>query len=144
MCSAESTSTSNFLLAQHFQISSYDDVWPMIQLLSKYSLNSVMDLSCQKRWTFMFSAHDLKLPDTCMLVVYFFREMASMISRDFPPRFIFWRRSAVVACSAASDLCTCCSCADIVTKAFAISSCDIVAPPLRLPLVYNLDPWMML
>ena len=66
--------------------------------------------------------------------------MASIIPPDSPPRFIFWRRSAVVACSAASDLCTCCSCADIVTKAFAISSADIVAPPLRLPLVYKLGP----
>ena len=69
---------------------------------------------------------------------------SSMIPPDSPPRFIFWRRSAVVACSAASDLCTCCSCADIAKKAFAISSGDIVAPSLSLPLVYNLDPWMML
>ena len=57
---------SNFLMAEHFQISSYGDVWPMIQLLTVYSLNSVMDLSCQKRWSFTFPAHDLKLPDTCM------------------------------------------------------------------------------
>ena len=73
MCSAESTSMSHFLLAVHFQISSYDNFWSTIQLLSKYSMNSVMDLSCQKVWSFMSSAHDLKLPDPCMLVVYFFR-----------------------------------------------------------------------
>ena len=56
--------------------------------------------------------HDLELPDTCMLV-YFFGEiyliwpfiMAPMIPPECRPRFRFWRRSAVVACSVASAVC---------------------------------------
>ena len=65
----ESTSMSNFLCAQHFPISSNDNFCTMGQVLSKYSMSSLMDLSCQKRSSFISSAHGLKLPDTCMLMV---------------------------------------------------------------------------
>ena len=116
---------------------SYRHFWSLVQVLSK---------CFQCPWL-----HDLKMPDTCMLV-YFFGDisliwpflMAPMIPPECRPRFRFWRRSAVVACSVASAVCNYRSCADVILQAFVISSAYNVAPPLSLPLMYNVDPWMML
>ena len=47
VCSAESTSMSNLPLEQHFPVSSYDNFWSVIQLLSKYLMSSLMDLPVQ-------------------------------------------------------------------------------------------------
>ena len=39
--------------------------------VSGFALNALNDLSCQKRYSFLSLAHDLKLPDACMLVHLF-------------------------------------------------------------------------
>ena len=132
--------------------SSYNNFWSVVQLLSKYSMNSLMDLSCQKRWSLMSLAHGLKLPDTRMLV-YFFGETSCIwppVSTDdsrvsstihalakvrchcasafeFPARVQRGPVDDIVVGDLSSSRCFP-SCADIMLKAFVIFFAVLAAP----------------
>ena len=105
MCGEPSRSISKFQSAQYFATSSYNHLWSMIQRLTKDSMSSWMDLSCQNGQSFLSLAHALKLPDDCMLM-YVFGETSfiwpflatPMMPPASPPWFRLFRNSSVFAC----------------------------------------------